>query len=73
MSRGGVRSILGGFVGPTGGDPNLVLRYARLLREAGGALLLPHQLKSLSAAAREEIEREQDKAYGKKRGKDGAK
>jgi hypothetical protein len=49
------------------GDPNLVSRYARKLRDAGGALLLKHQLESLSPAARAEIEAAMVKSYGKAR------
>lgn len=63
-----LRSQLGGFVGPSGADPNLVNKYARQLRDAGGALILPHQMKELPKAVRDAIETEMDKAYGKKRG-----
>jgi hypothetical protein len=57
-------SPLGKMQGPAG-DPNLVSRYARKLRDAGGALLLKHQLDALSPATKAEIEAAMQKAYGR--------
>lgn len=72
MSRE-LRSQLGAFVGPTGGDAGLVRRYAELLRNAGGALLSPEQMSQLSPKARAEIDAALDKALGKKRDQHGRK
>ena len=65
------RSQLAAFVGPTGGDPGTVSKHARSLWNSGGALILPYQMEALPAAARHVVEAEMEKAYGKRKLKNG--
>lgn len=47
-------------------DPNTYERQAKAFWNAGGAILMPEQMQALSPAARAEVEREMEKAYGKR-------
>lgn len=67
------RSQLAAFVGPNGGDPSIVNKHARALWNSGGALILPYQMAALPAAARQAIEAEMEKAYGKRKTHNGRK
>lgn len=60
-----LRSPLGKMVDTKTGNPGTFERYAKQLRKAGGALILPNQMEELAPATKADIEKLQDRAYGK--------
>lgn len=47
-------------------NPNTFERQAKAFWAAGGAILMPNQIEKLSPAARAEVEKQMEQAYGKR-------
>lgn len=63
--EGRMNSSLARFQGPEA-DTTKFERHAKALFKVGGALLLKHQMDELTPAARAEVERLMERAYGKR-------